>query len=154
MFRFKKNNQAAAISRRFGGAGNNNQLRSGSQQYGSYSSSGYGCDNGISLGILITAALGIAIMFYTLYTKITMGRRRKKRSDVEENMDLVLQDVDPLQFAISHITDFLYSGQYINILISTRVELILREIVSLGSKKLLQSGLQLISLGLIAILLN
>ena len=79
-----------------------------------------------------------------------MGRRRKKRSDVEENMDLVLQDVDPLQFAISHITDFLYSGQYINILISTRVELILREIVSLGSKKLLQ----LISLGLIAILLN
>ena len=111
MPRFKKTNQAAAINRRFGGAGNN-QLRSGSQQYGSYSSSGYGCDNGISLGILITAALGIAIMFYTLYTKITMGRRRKKRSDVEENMDLVLQDVDPLQFAISHITDFLYSGQY------------------------------------------
>ena len=119
MHRFKKNNQAAAISRRFGGAGNNNQLRSGSQQYGSYSSSGYGCDNGISLGILITAALGIAIMFYTLYTKITMGRRRKKRSDVEENMDLVLQDVDPLQFAISHITDFLYSGQYF---IITRVD--------------------------------
>ena len=134
--RFKKTNQAAAINRRFGGAGNNNQLRSGSQQYGSYSSSGYGCDNGISLGILITAALGIAIMFYTLYTKITMGRRRKKRSDVEENMDLVLQDVDPLQFAISHITDFLYSGQYI--LISTMVELILREIFSLGSAKLLQ----------------
>ena len=45
-------------------------------------SSGYGgyyCDNGINLAILILTLAGLAAMFWTLYTKITMlvGRRRR-----------------------------------------------------------------------------
>ena len=72
--------------------------------YGSYSGDDY-CDNGISIGLLLTAALGIAVMFYTLYTKITMagGRRRKKRSEVEENIQDVEEEIDPIKFAIDHI---------------------------------------------------
>ena len=79
---------------------------------GSYSSGYDDCDNGISIGLLLTAALGIAVMFYTLYTKITMagGRRRKKRSEVEENIQDVEQDIDPVKFTIDHITDFMFSG--------------------------------------------
>ena len=86
--------------------------------HGSYSSSGYGCDNGISLGLLLTAALGIAVMFYTLYTKITMaGRRRRKRSpressEIEENMEIIEEEVDPLPYMIDHMTDLFFSGQY------------------------------------------
>ena len=79
--------------------------------HGSYSGDDY-CDNGISIGLLLTAALGIAVMFYTLYTKITMagGRRRKKRSEVEENLVDVEAEIDPIKFSIDHITDFMYSG--------------------------------------------
>ena len=31
------------------------------------------CDQGIGLGILLLSALGIGIMFFTLYTKVTMA---------------------------------------------------------------------------------
>lgn len=83
--------------------------------YGSYSGDDY-CDNGISIGLLLTAALGIAVMFYTLYTKITMAggrRRRKKRNEVENILEDIEEEIDPIKFAIDHITDFLYSGNYI-----------------------------------------
>jgi hypothetical protein len=73
--------------------------------YGSHSSGYEKCDNGISIGLLLTAALGIAVMFYTLYTKITMaGRRRKRRSEELE------EDINPLRFTLDHITDFAFSG--------------------------------------------
>ena len=38
------------------------------------------------------------------------GRRRKKRSEVEENIQNVEQDIDPVKFTIDHITDFMFSG--------------------------------------------
>ena len=81
-----------------------NMKAAASGGYGSYSGDDY-CDNGISIGLLLTAALGIAVMFYTLYTKITMagGRRRKKRSEVEENIQDVEEEIDPIKFAIDHI---------------------------------------------------
>ena len=88
-----------------------NMKAAASGGYGSYSGDDY-CDNGISIGLLLTAALGIAVMFYTLYTKITMagGRRRKKRSEVEENLQDVEEEINPIKFTIDHITDFMYSG--------------------------------------------
>ena len=47
------------------------QATSRSDHYGSYSSSHYEeCDNGISLGLLLTALAALAVMFYTLYTKV------------------------------------------------------------------------------------
>ena len=90
-----------------------NMKAAASGGYGSYSGDDY-CDNGISIGLLLTAALGIAVMFYTLYTKITMAggrRRRKKRSEAEELLEEVEEDIDPIRFSIDHITDFLYSGK-------------------------------------------
>ena len=112
------NNRNSALTRRIGGSnGLGGGLKSAASRYGSYSSSGYGCDNGISLGLLLTAALGIAVMFYTLFTKISMigGRRRKRRSgfddtdDISDN-DTLEQDVDPFQFAL---TDIIWTGQYL-----------------------------------------
>ena len=45
----------------------------GTTAYGSFSHHGYHkCDNGISLGLLLTALLGIGVMFFTLFTKITI----------------------------------------------------------------------------------
>ena len=48
------------------------QDTSRSDHYGSYSSGGHyeECDNGISLGLLLTALAALAVMFYTLYTKV------------------------------------------------------------------------------------
>lgn len=86
--------------------------------YGSYSGDDY-CDNGISIGLLLTAALGIAVMFYTLYTKITMagGRRRRKKS-VESIIEDIEEEIDPIKFAIDHITDYLYSGNCISLFLN------------------------------------
>ena len=50
--------------------------------YGSFSG-GYDCP-GISIAILLIAAAALAIMFYVLFTKITMIGRRRKRSYREE----------------------------------------------------------------------
>ena len=49
-----------------------------------YGASGYGggCyEEGVSIGLLLTTAFGIAIMGYTLYTKVKAngGKKRKKR---------------------------------------------------------------------------
>ena len=41
------------------------------------------CDQGVGLGILLLTALGVGIMFFTLYTKVTMAMtaRKKRLSD-------------------------------------------------------------------------
>ncbi len=107
-FRQNGNNNNPGINRRNGLAG---LLGAASGGYGSYSSGYDECDNGISIGLLLTAALGIAVMFYTLYTKITMaGRRRKKRSDE------IAEDVNPIPFVLSNILDFVFSGKYLHLL--------------------------------------
>ena len=46
------------------------QLSSRSDHYGSYSSGYEECDNGISLGLLLTALAALAVMLYVLYTKV------------------------------------------------------------------------------------
>ena len=94
-----QNSQNFGLNRRMGGSAYNMRTAA---SHGSYSDD-Y-CDNGISIGLLLTAALGIAVMFYTLYTKITMagGRRRKKRDEDEE--------IESFKFGLEHITDFFYSG--------------------------------------------
>lgn len=67
------------------------------RMFGAFSGhSGYGkhedCD-GIDIGLLLTAVLGIGAAFFALLTKITMIGRRKKR-DVDS--DLVGEVVDNL----------------------------------------------------------
>ena len=63
---------------------------------GSYSGGKIECDEGISLGILLATLAGIAVMFFTLYTKITkIGRRRRRYLEAA---------ADPIS------TQFLYSG--------------------------------------------
>ena len=65
------------------------------RDYSHHVGSGYGhhvgCyEEGVSIGLLLTTFLGIAIMGYTLYTKIKAngGKRRRKKRSVVGNMDL------------------------------------------------------------------
>ena len=45
------------------------------------------CDEGVGLGILLMTALGVGIMFFTLYTKVTMAMTgRKKRRDLDDHL--------------------------------------------------------------------
>ena len=56
-----------------------------SSLYGSFSSGGYGATKddceGISLALLLTTFASIGVVFFTVFTKLTMlGKRRRKRS--------------------------------------------------------------------------
>ena len=85
-------------------------LGSESSMYGSYSS-GYKDCEGISIGLLLTALLGIGVLFFTLYTKITMLGRRRKRSAVQE---AIAEDVDPISEFLENFQDFAFGGKYLN----------------------------------------
>ena len=50
--------------------------------HGSYSGGKNECDEGISLAILIAPLAGIAVLAFTLYTKVTMAGRRRREGDV------------------------------------------------------------------------
>jgi hypothetical protein len=65
------------------------------------------CDNGISIALLLTALLGIAVMFYVLYTKITKGRRRRRST---EELDVLEEKMNPIWFAVEHLQDLVFSG--------------------------------------------
>jgi len=85
-----------------------------SNNVGSFSghSAGYGeeyCDNGVSLALLLTALLGVAVMFYVLYTKITKAGRRRKRSTDELN-DLE-EKMNPILTAMDNFEDIVYAGK-------------------------------------------
>ena len=60
------------------------------------------CKDGVSIGFITVVVLGILTMFYILYTKITMGRR--KRSVTAEGME----SVDEL---ISFVRSLIYIGR-------------------------------------------
>jgi hypothetical protein len=78
-----------------------------SGNHASYSGGDEYCDNGISIALLLTALLGIAVMFYVLYTKITKGRRRRRST---EELDTLEENMNPIWFAMEHFQDFVYSG--------------------------------------------
>lgn len=68
---------------------------------------GYGdeyCDNGISFALLLTAILGVAVMFWVLFTKITMAGRRRR--SVHENQGLN----DYMSF-VETFEDLIYNGR-------------------------------------------
>ena len=85
---------------------------SASESYGSYGGHhGYHkeCDNGISIGLLLTALLGIGVGFFTLFTKITMiTKRRKKRSAAEHLAD---KGSEGLGVLIEELHDVVYGGR-------------------------------------------
>ena len=56
---------------------------------GGYGHSGHGCyEEGVSIGLLLTTALGVALMGYVLYTKIVKngGRRKKRRTSMADKL--------------------------------------------------------------------
>lgn len=57
----------------------------GGDHYGAHSGYGYCEEDQVSIGLLVTALAGIALMWYTLYTKIQANGGRKKRDDSETN---------------------------------------------------------------------
>ena len=85
---------------------------SASEAYGSFGGHhGYHkeCDNGISIGLLLTALLGIGVGFFTLFTKITMiTKRRKKRSIGEHLAD---KGSEGLGVIIEELHDIVYGGR-------------------------------------------
>jgi hypothetical protein len=95
----------SSIQRRKGSAALNN-LGSYSGNSASYSGDEY-CDNGISIALLITAVLGIAIMFYILYTKITAGRRRRRSTP---ELDILEEEMNPILAAMENFEDIIYAG--------------------------------------------
>ena len=50
--------------------------------HGSYSGGKNECDEGISLAILIATLAGIAVLAFTLYTKVTMAGRRRREGEM------------------------------------------------------------------------
>ena len=62
------------------------------------------CKDGVSIGFITVVVLGILTMFYILYTKITMGRR--KRSVTGEGSRV--ERVDEL---ISFVRSLIYIGR-------------------------------------------
>ena len=62
------------------------------------------CKDGVSIGLITVVVLGILTMFYILFTKITMGRR--KRSVTGDSNSL--ESVDEL---ISFVRSLIYIGR-------------------------------------------
>ena len=77
------------------------------RDYGGHSGGGYVDCEGIDIGLLLTAILGIGVGFFTLFTKITMivGGGRKKR-------DLLIPTKETSTFTriINEMHDVLYGG--------------------------------------------
>lgn len=96
----------STIQRRKGTSAASNNLGSYSGHSASYSGDEY-CDNGISIALLITALLGIAIMFYILYTKITKGRRRRRSTP---ELDILEEEMNPILAAMENFEDLVYTG--------------------------------------------
>lgn len=92
-------------------------LGSFNSHYGSYAG-GYNphdkCDNGISIGLLLTTLLGIGVMFFTLFTKITMAVMRRKKRSLEHNAE-----TDPLSIILDHFPDFVLGGMLTSFLTLT-----------------------------------
>lgn len=95
---------------------------------GSYSS-GYGggkdeCDNGISIGLLATALLGIGVSFFTLLTKITMITGRRKRRDLNHGQ----ADHDSVGLIVNELHDVVFGGTHFVIIIYNVVNTIVYSI--------------------------
>ena len=85
---------------------------SASEPYGSFGGHhGYHkeCDNGISIGLLLTALLGIGVGFFTLFTKITMITKRRKKRSVGEH--LADKGSEGLGVLIEELHDIVYGGR-------------------------------------------
>ena len=74
------------------------------------SSSGYGHTKscGISLALLVTALAGIATMAYTLYTKITKGRRKRSVSSLGFYFMSEWNDI------LIHVEEYIVGGMVIH----------------------------------------
>ena len=56
-----------------------------------YGHTEYGCDSGISIAVIAVTLLGIGALGYILYTKITMGRCRKRTLDYYPSLEATVK---------------------------------------------------------------
>ena len=61
------------------------------------------CDQGVGLGILLLTALGVGIMFFTLYTKVTMAMTARKKKSSEGDI-----------LSLNYLEDNFFSGNEIH----------------------------------------
>lgn len=95
------NNLLDWLGRGYSYSGNRQSDAHGSYGYG-YDDS-YECDKGISIAVIATTVLGIGSLGYILYSKITMGRR-KRRSVGEELTGMVQSWSDQLETWLEVVT--------------------------------------------------
>ena len=76
-------------------------LTAASDQLGSFDGH-HKCDNGISICLTLTTLAGIAVLYYILFTRITMaGKRRRRRRRRKRGLELLDSD---------SVVDFILSG--------------------------------------------
>ncbi len=97
----------------FGSA--SNAIASMGSLYGSFGS-GYGSSHkeddceGISLALLATTFLGIGALFFTLYTKLTMLGKKKKRS-IEDGTEISDFVTDPVNALLNEFHMVVFGGR-------------------------------------------
>lgn len=86
----------------------NSDVAATGRQYGSFSGHGGYHDDceGIDIGLLLTALLGIGVGFFTLFTKITMITGRRKKRDIDDTVD----QIDPIRAILDELHDVVYGG--------------------------------------------
>ena len=88
--------------------------KAASDQLGSYDGH-HKCDNGISICLLLTTLAGIGVLYFILFTRITMAGRKKRRkrrsSGAVHELDALHQVSEGLRLLDSDIiVDFIFSG--------------------------------------------
>ena len=88
--------------------------KAASDQLGSYDGH-HKCDNGISICLLLTTLAGIGVLYFILFTRITMAGRKKRRkrrsSGAVHEPDAWHQVSEGLRLLDSDIVaDFIFSG--------------------------------------------
>ena len=63
------------------------------------------CKDGVSLGFIAIVVLGILTMWYILFTKITMGRRKRDVSN------LSIDDSFQIEDAFEYVKSAIFSGR-------------------------------------------
>ena len=63
------------------------------------------CKDGVSLGFIAIVVLGILTMWYILFTKITMGRRKRDVSN------LSIDDSFRIEDAFEYVKSAIFSGR-------------------------------------------
>ena len=99
----------------YGVSSDDDPLTAASDQLGSYDGH-HKCDNGVSICLTLTTLAGIGVLYYILFTRITMAgrrrrRKRRKRGSSGPDDDAWHQVSEGLRLLDSDsVVDFIFGG--------------------------------------------